>query len=657
MWTFDFSIMTFVNILLFILIILMIFLVLFIIVQFKKISQKQNQDNVHFNEILQKQNEENLQRDKQIKELKQQINNFAISNYLEKALNKNLKIYSEKKMAVLEEQYQKIMNSYKIVYFRKMSNLILDNLFKSHKKMFSKTRPIFCNDEKPDYRKNTFPIIIVDKKFDNILKVDKYLINLIIDYLMYMKDFTSAIIHLSDIRYNVQIEILSQYIGHEVEMINDKYYLSSEELINLTFQQEKTDKTDNKSIINKNLNINNINNLDIKNDNNNEINNNKEEISTENSENLMSLNGFSPKSQNGKSSVLGKISQKNKEENVSNNNNNERSINKNLNDLLDKAGDEIKDIPSIDNKDKNFSGTSKIGKIKKKIIKKKGIKRNNEEIDDEIIEEDEENVKNEDNKENKEGEKQEGNKKNKTEKKKKNKTAKKKAEKDEDKKEEDKKEGGKKEDKKEKEKPKKAEEVTENSEKAPKEVILNNNINKKDLSQNEADDDTLSDFDELIDKLKNNDEIQNPNTNVLNNENKNNETKRVYSYDIKEMKIVLFNENFQFKNDKVEILKEIKEYIIKISKIKSEKMDAIIKIDSNYIFNSWRNTFGKGYKNNKLYTKLVQIDRYPDLNIDKFREALLLLIPDKKFEILSEDPSKFDKMIDNELNLGESENY
>ena len=123
------------------------------------------------------------------------------------------------------------------------------------------------------------------------------------------------------------------------------------------------------------------------------------------------------------------------------------------------------------------------------------------------------------------------------------------------------------------------------------------------------------------------------------------------------MKIVLFNDNFQFKNDKVEIIKEIKDYVIKISKIKSDKTDSIMKIDSNYIFNKWSKTFGKGYKNNKLYTQIVQINRYTDLNIDTFRKALLLLIPDQKFEILSEGPSRFDMMIKNILKLKELETY
>ena len=623
MWTFDSSIMTLENILLFIFRILIIFSILYIFVQSRK--------------NLKKKNEEDLQRDKQIEELKKQINNFAISNYLEKALNKNVITFSEKKIAVLEDQYHKIMNSYKILYFRKMSNLILNYLFESYGKMFVKTRPIFYNNEKPDYKKNKFPIIFVDKSFDKILEVDKYLINLIIDYLMYMKDFTSAIIHLSDIKYNLQIEILSQYIGHEIEMKDDKYYLSTEELINIMFQQEKTDS---KPIINKNLNIN----------NNNEINNNKNEISTENSENVTSVNDYSPQNQNRKSSILGKIFPKNKKINVSNNNNNyEKSINKNLNELLDKSDDE--DISFIDNQNRK---ASKTGMIEKNIIKKKGI------ISDKMKEENE-NVTNEDKKENEkikkkrlkkkkrnnqkeeeEHENTENDEKGKEKKKSAKKSAKKEDETDEDEKEEENQE--------------KSEEGTEDI-KVSKKVILNNNINEKGLSENEANDDTLSNFDELINQLKKKDEIQNSNTNVLNNENKNNDAKRSYSYDIKEMKIVLFNDNFQFKNDKVEIIKEIKDYVIKISQIKSDKMDSIMKIDSNYIFNKWRKTFGKGYKKNKLYTKLVQINRYTDLNIDTFRKALLLLIPDKKFEILSEGPSKFDKMINNEQNIKESDNY
>ena len=88
MWAFDFSIMISANILSFIWIILVIFLILYIVKQVVLIQQ-----------IIKKKNEKNLQIDNKIQELKNQIKNFSTSRYLEKALNKNWKNFSEKKMA------------------------------------------------------------------------------------------------------------------------------------------------------------------------------------------------------------------------------------------------------------------------------------------------------------------------------------------------------------------------------------------------------------------------------------------------------------------------------------------------------------------------------------------------------------------------------
>ena len=340
----------------------------------KEKLEKLNKDN---EDLVKKQNEENLNLDNQIKELKKQVNSISISSYLEKALNKNMKNFSEKKLSVLERQYHKIMNSYKILYFRKMSNLILDYLFKTYGEMFAKTDAIFTNDNKPGYKKIKFPIICVAKSFDKILEVEKYLINLIIDFLMYMKDFTSSIIHLSELSYSIQIEILSQYIGHKMDKIDNKYYITSYELINLMFDRNDAD---NKIVEEPNIQQ----NLNLDNNNNNEIetsinNNNKillkknfintEENSTEISENVKSINGNSPQSQNEKNGVLEMVVQKNNEKIDSNNNNNETNISKNLSELLKEGNNEIKDKSTInDNKSKN-SVTGK--KSKKKKTKKK----------------------------------------------------------------------------------------------------------------------------------------------------------------------------------------------------------------------------------------------------------------------------------------------
>ena len=300
-----FSIMTFIIILLFILIILILFLILYL---FKGKSETDNQ----------------------IKELKKQINDLGISSYLQKALNKNMKNFSEKKMAFLEKQYHKIMNSYKILYYREISNLILERLFKIHGANFSKTKAIFKNNEKTEYKQKKFPIICVGKSFDKILNVDKYLINLIIDFLMYMKDFTSSIIHLSELSDKLQIKILSQYIGHKVENINNKYYINSKELINFLFPQDNiNNKILDKSSIQNNLNINIIdNNIDNNIYNNQEINNNilpkkninePKEYSTKISDNSKNGKGNSHENQNRKNDFR-KVSQRNNDKKDLNNN-------------------------------------------------------------------------------------------------------------------------------------------------------------------------------------------------------------------------------------------------------------------------------------------------------------------------------------------------
>ena len=139
-----------------------------------------------------------------------------------------------------------------------------------------------------------------------------------------MKDFTSSFIHLSEYSYSFQIKILSQYIGHKVEIINNKYYINSEELINLIFQQNNTNnKIGEEPRVKKNLNINIIDNIENKIDNNHEIsttiNNNKllnnnmkepEEYSTEISDICKSVISNSHHNQNVKSD-FGKVGQRN----------------------------------------------------------------------------------------------------------------------------------------------------------------------------------------------------------------------------------------------------------------------------------------------------------------------------------------------------------
>ena len=128
-----------------------------------------------------------------------------------------------------------LLNSYKILYFRKISNLILDIILKNYNSSLYKTEKIFIDDTKPKYKQNFFPIIIAKEKIKNI-EINK--INLLLDYLMFVKDFTSSFIHLVE-KCDIQIEILFDLFGKgEIKKENDNYLISSSFLINSLFNEE-----------------------------------------------------------------------------------------------------------------------------------------------------------------------------------------------------------------------------------------------------------------------------------------------------------------------------------------------------------------------------------------------------------------------------------
>jgi hypothetical protein len=66
------------------------------------------------------------------------------------------------------------------------------------------------NKEKPSYKANKFPIIIAKEKIKDF---SINIINLLIDYLMYVKDFTSSFIHIAK-KFPIQIEILFSIFGN-----------------------------------------------------------------------------------------------------------------------------------------------------------------------------------------------------------------------------------------------------------------------------------------------------------------------------------------------------------------------------------------------------------------------------------------------------------
>ncbi len=222
--------------------------------QKKKILKKENKilkQGISIEKLDDIITETNEKFSKEISSLNNKLDNLKIIFLLEENLNTQINIYFRKKIVMLENQYQRIINSYKLLYFRNIPNLILEFLFKKYNQYFSKTESIFCDKSKPKDKQRNFSIIGVSNRYNHILSINKNIVNLIIDYLMYMKDIASSIIPISKVDYNVQIEILSEYIGKEIENFDGKYYISSSDLINLLFddQENENDIDDEEGIL------------------------------------------------------------------------------------------------------------------------------------------------------------------------------------------------------------------------------------------------------------------------------------------------------------------------------------------------------------------------------------------------------------------------
>ena len=152
------------------------------------------------------------------------------------------------------KKYDKLLNTYKIFYFRKIANLILDNIVKIHKELLYKTEAIFSNSNKPISKNKGFSIIISK---DDINGVKMNFINLLIDFLMYVKDITSSIIHHAE-KFSIQIEILYSILDKgQIKKEGDNYIVNSLELLNILFSKNNEIVKDDEVDKNKRNNSNN----------------------------------------------------------------------------------------------------------------------------------------------------------------------------------------------------------------------------------------------------------------------------------------------------------------------------------------------------------------------------------------------------------------
>lgn len=201
--------------------------------------------NIKFEKNSKKKNEE-------IKDLKEKLDKFEqVLNLIFQNNNLIFNIYNIR-ISNLEKDNEFLRSAYKVLFYRKISNSLLEKIF-MQKENFRKTPVLFEDNTKPIEKRTKFPIIIAIKPND---KKKRNEINLLIDYLMFIRDYSSSIIHISDKTAFYQIEYLLSYLNLNQEDINDNFNsyenftLSTSEILSLLFDNNIEDSNNN---INENV--------------------------------------------------------------------------------------------------------------------------------------------------------------------------------------------------------------------------------------------------------------------------------------------------------------------------------------------------------------------------------------------------------------------
>ena len=110
-----------------------------------------------------------------------------------------INVQKEKYLTKIELKLELILNSYKILYIRKLANIILSEIFKKYKVHFK--------NEQTSGKNHVFTVCV-----KSIKGINKDIITLIVDFLRYIKYRISQIIHIQDNEIQFNREILTEYL-------------------------------------------------------------------------------------------------------------------------------------------------------------------------------------------------------------------------------------------------------------------------------------------------------------------------------------------------------------------------------------------------------------------------------------------------------------
>ena len=219
-------------------------------------SKKESGENNNLFEIIQDLNDKiEKQKDKiekQNEKHEKEIRELKISIKLMDEINNQTEINSKKNLNCVNRKLGLIINAYKVLYMRKTSNLILEQLYKNYSDKLEKF--------KVQVGKNKYTIIFVKENIKNIKGINSLQINLIIDFLRFIWDKGSSIIHMNDKNINIQKEILVQFLNNSEnknrnQNIKDEDMIKIKDIINIIFDCKEEYNPNEKNEFEKDSNL------------------------------------------------------------------------------------------------------------------------------------------------------------------------------------------------------------------------------------------------------------------------------------------------------------------------------------------------------------------------------------------------------------------
>ena len=190
--------------------------------------------------------EERAQFKKEIDDLKAKMIQNTIKLDLSNEIRKQSDIYNRNNNELLNAKINALTNSFKVLYYRKICNLVIDKIIDKHKKDLAKTEKIFGDSTK-------FGVIFA---VNDIQKISKRNVNLLIDFLMHIRKISSRIIHFKKLdKFNIPnkmfLELLDIYKGKES---STKNILEIKDINNIIFWLKDKKEKEKKSPKKKNRN-------------------------------------------------------------------------------------------------------------------------------------------------------------------------------------------------------------------------------------------------------------------------------------------------------------------------------------------------------------------------------------------------------------------